>query len=965
MSGLKPKEQQVVLELEDLKPQQDIFMSNSSAETSLCESGASEPSVLKRCFSWAKSKLKALKKHPFLVALVLVGMCAVIGLGVWGVIAGANKSAASKQQDALQLASEKVSNIESIMMSAFNAAITLASIIRSNPYNLTCLEEVFVSIAPDLYKMPGASSVFNMQIVPNGVIRRIIPIHGFERAVGLDLFRLPTRRPYCMKAAETMQAVTSGPELLSFGNLWCFVVLCPVFVPDVDMYETFNLPDVHGVPNALNPNGVPTNMYSTTYRRDDGHGIYANASGNCPDTVCYRNDTHSKFWGFGKTVVNWENLKKDTKLYDLCKTHDFLITHVELDGSTRVIASCSDTRMQPTQWPGVWNGTVGPYTLKDYLPRKPVSVEIKALQNSWMLYMVPANKGMVGSSSGGDSWRPSWEGPLIAMVVIVSVLLALLLLMLIASAGQREELLEAQERLLEAEMAARGALEEEKKHTDALIVRQLNLIACFASGGSITGDAMSDARTHSSMEIATVNRIEAVRRHLNSGQSADDQIEVTTLLGEGGFGKVYKGTWRGGEVAVKTIVLPANMSGAAKREKMAIMEAAISTSMLHPNVVQTYTYAIRPIRDADQPGCAPTAPVNEDKNTGLVLNSLSKTEFGPPSIVSSAKDRNSSEQGIISYEVRLVLEYCDRGTLRDALDRNLFFSTSPFNYKAVLDTACDVARAMLHLHSGNVLHSDLKARNVMLRSSGSDSRRIVAKVADFGLSISLDDQQTHMSALYQGTLTHMAPEVLMRGHVSKAADVYAFGITMYELVTGCHPFSDTPKAHLGHAITVGKLRPSFGMATPRAFRELAEQCWHEDPEARPTFAEVLDRLIKMRQAQEGPTPALNLSVLDTPPATEREQVSSTPLAAAPLLPMPALTLQGVPVAKKRPGPSRARSSCGNSAIVIDSELGSVPEGKESFEEERGSGEPTNSSSGCSSENTMRTSSDPAMAKGSS
>ncbi len=105
---------------------------------------------------------------------------------------------------------------------------------------------------------------------------------------------------------------------------------------------------------------------------------------------------------------------------------------------------------------------------------------------------------------------------------------------------------------------------------------------------------------------------------------------------------------------------------------------------------------------------------------------------------------------------------------------------------------------------------DLKASNIMIRSSGTAGRGIVAKVADFGLSVSLDSMQTHMSSMFQGasglrnltylcqpqirpldvhlnqlgTITHMAPEILLHGRVSKAADVYAFGITMWEVMTG-------------------------------------------------------------------------------------------------------------------------------------------------------------------------------------
>jgi hypothetical protein len=49
---------------------------------------------------------------------------------------------------------------------------------------------------------------------------------------------------------------------------------------------------------------------------------------------------------------------------------------------------------------------------------------------------------------------------------------------------------------------------------------------------------------------------------------------------------VYKGLWRGSTVAVKKMVMPQHMNGAEKREKMAIMEAAISSTLNHPNIVQ-------------------------------------------------------------------------------------------------------------------------------------------------------------------------------------------------------------------------------------------------------------------------------------------------------------------------------------------------------------------------------------------
>ena len=60
--------------------------------------------------------------------------------------------------------------------------------------------------------------------------------------------------------------------------------------------------------------------------------------------------------------------------------------------------------------------------------------------------------------------------------------------------------------------------------------------------------------------------------------------------------------------------------------------------------------------------------------------------------------------------MRLVLEYMDRGTLRDALDSGVFINPAgdEVDYDAVLETVAEVAKGMLHLHSLNILHGDLK-----------------------------------------------------------------------------------------------------------------------------------------------------------------------------------------------------------------------------------------------------------------
>ena len=181
----------------------------------------------------------------------------------------------------------------------------------------------------------------------------------------------------------------------------------------------------------------------------------------------------------------------------------------------------------------------------------------------------------------------------------------------------------------------------------------------------------------------------------------------------------------------------------------------------------------------------------------------------------------------------------------------MFFDPKTFvlNLGAVLLTAVDVVRGMIHLHKSGLVHSDLKARNILLKSTPSppvtDPRGFVAKISDFGLSLSLDTGKTHVEDLYQGTTTHMAPEILLRGRQSKAGDVYAFGIVLWELFTGGNPFAHIPVTSLGFQVVKQDLRPEFLPNTPPAYVLLANRCWSPYPETRPGFEEILESLERM------------------------------------------------------------------------------------------------------------------------
>ncbi|KAI8468110.1 MAG: kinase-like domain-containing protein [Monoraphidium minutum] len=403
---------------------------------------------------------------------------------------------------------------------------------------------------------------------------------------------------------------------------------------------------------------------------------------------------------------------------------------------------------------------------------------------------------------------------------------------------------------------------------------------------------------------------------VTSGDGGVDELQLLELMDEGTYGKVFRGLWRGSVVAIKTMILPAKMSGQEKRERMAIMEAAISSAIQHPNVVQTFTYVIKPSAATSVP-CANS----EGDSPGPKLVTASDFAAARPSDFDTPEANAAT---VHNFEVSLVLEWCDWGSLRTALDEGAFFAEdNSLNYAAILDTAADIARAMVHLHKNNVLHSDLKVRNVLLKSDASP-RGCTAKVADFGLAVRIDCMDTHVSA-FQGTMSHMAPEALLHGRISKAGDVYSFGVTLWELFTAGSAYQGVPRALIGHQVAVLGLRPPLPPFTPAEFRALVEACWAPQPEKRPTFDQLLPRLVAMRQALSLTTPPLHryqLRPKKPPPAAggggEQEGFGPEPHPLSFRAPQPAA---GVPRGGGGGGGGGARARDGGAVVLCGRTLG--------------------------------------------
>ena len=187
------------------------------------------------------------------------------------------------------------------------------------------------------------------------------------------------------------------------------------------------------------------------------------------------------------------------------------------------------------------------------------------------------------------------------------------------------------------------------------------------------------------------------------------------------------------------------------------------------------------------------------------------------------------EQNFLSY---LALELVEGGSLAQALAKH------PMASQQAAEMAEILAKTIGYVHERGVLHRDLKPANVLLTREG------VPKISDFGLAKWLDvPSNDSRSAVVVGTPGYMAPEQA-RGQtnlVGPAADVYALGAILYEMLTGRPPFhAATTQETVQQLLTEDPLPPT--RLQPRVARDLETiclKCLQKEPGRRYTTADAL------------------------------------------------------------------------------------------------------------------------------
>jgi len=187
-------------------------------------------------------------------------------------------------------------------------------------------------------------------------------------------------------------------------------------------------------------------------------------------------------------------------------------------------------------------------------------------------------------------------------------------------------------------------------------------------------------------------------------------------------------------------------------------------------------------------------------------------------------------------EMAIVTELCERGNLETLLHNDK--AQLSLYRRMIMAKETAVGMAWLHGMDPMIIHRDLKPSNLLVDKHGQ------IKVCDFGLSAikpaheKLKDKDT-----IPGTPLWMAPEVMMGRQVDEKADVYSYGIVLWEIVTQLVPFpgiSSFPKFR--QAICLNNERPPLTDDILPSIQDLLNLCWHKDPGSRPSFKQIIDMI---------------------------------------------------------------------------------------------------------------------------
>jgi serine/threonine protein kinase len=202
------------------------------------------------------------------------------------------------------------------------------------------------------------------------------------------------------------------------------------------------------------------------------------------------------------------------------------------------------------------------------------------------------------------------------------------------------------------------------------------------------------------------------------------------------------------------------------------------------------------------------------------------------SLISSISLLYGITQDPVTKNYIMVLNYAKHGSLRNYLD----MSYDKLSWDNKFRVLSDIASGLLLVHRNGLIHRDFHIGNILWLTDNIFSTQIT----DFGLCRPADNsklENINNNSIY-GVLPYVAPEILRGQNYTKAADIYSFGIIMYEVISGLPPYHDVSHDRcLALKICLG-LRPRFNIKVPQLIVHSIKRCLDTNPLNRPTADEI-------------------------------------------------------------------------------------------------------------------------------
>jgi len=276
--------------------------------------------------------------------------------------------------------------------------------------------------------------------------------------------------------------------------------------------------------------------------------------------------------------------------------------------------------------------------------------------------------------------------------------------------------------------------------------------------------------------------------------------KILEKLGEGGMGVVYKAHDTKLDRVVALKFLPHYLTSNDTERARFLQEARAASALNHPNVC-----VIHAIEDWEDPA------------SGL------KQPF-------------------------IAMEYVDGETLRHK------FSESPLKINDAVGYAVQIGEALQEAHSKGIVHRDVKSENIMINPKNQ------VKVMDFGLAKLRGSVKLTKSSSTTGTLAYMAPEQIQGQPVDARADIFSFGVVLYEMLTGHTPFRGEHEAAMMYSIVNEEPQPiqKYREDVSSELLHILNRALEKDPEER--YQTVKDMTIDLRRLKKESTRVVRTSV---------------------------------------------------------------------------------------------------------